>query len=397
MKTILFVHQSADMYGSDRMLLYLVQGLDKSLFNPIVVLPSDGPLRMALRNIGIQTHQVSLARISRATFSPRGLIRMPFQISSSIRTLKRTLGDLKVDIVHSNTVAVVTGAAWASLHKIPHVWHVHEMIVHPWIAKNAFPRMLNMFSDYVVCNSNATKQLLIDIEPRLGSKSSTIWNGLERTEPVDYSKVADLQRRLAIKSGEILIGLVGRINRWKGQSILIDTAEELWHRGLKNIHYLIVGNTPPGQDYFRTELMKKIDKANSRMKITLMNFTEDIWPVFDACDIIVVPSTEPEPFGMVALEAMAAKKPVIAAAHGGLMEIVENGKTGLLFPPGDVQIFADSIEYLAKNPALREQMGNQGFQKMKNQFSLKKYVSSFESLYESIGSKKKAYVTEQPE
>jgi glycosyltransferase involved in cell wall biosynthesis len=98
-------------------------------------------------------------------------------------------------------------------------------------------------------------------------------------------------------------------------------------------------------------------------------FTSDIWPVWTAADIALVPSIEPEPFGRVAIEAMACGLPVVAANHGGLTEIVQDGVTGYLVTPGSAQALADAVERLSKNESLRMDMGQAGARRQVDVFS----------------------------
>lgn len=384
MKTILYVHQSSDMYGSGKMLMTLVQGLDKRRFRSIVLLPRGGPLVEALNSAGIETYVLPLAIIDRATLSTKGLLRLPFEVLRSVRAIDKRLKDTKIDIVHSNTLAVLSGALWAKWRKVPHVWHVHEIIGHPKLVRRMFPSVVRLFSERVMCNSNATRQWLLDIEPRLASKVVTIWNGLERMIPPDRRTIIKLRQELGLRDGDILVVLVGRINRLKGQGLLVEAAELLWKRGQKNIHYLIVGSTPPGQDYHMDNLLSKITSSPAKERISIMGFRDDIWPIWDTCDMVVVPSTEPESFGLVALEAMAAGKPVIAAAHGGLMEIVVED-TGTLVKPGDPIDLANAISRLAMSAELRKRMGEGGLIRQKNEFSLNTYIEKFMTEYQTIG------------
>jgi glycosyltransferase involved in cell wall biosynthesis len=99
-------------------------------------------------------------------------------------------------------------------------------------------------------------------------------------------------------------------------------------------------------------------------------FVSDIYNVWRASDIAVVPSTEPEPFGMVAIEAMACGLPVVAAAHGGLLDIVLDGQTGLLFEPRDASALAEQLFCLACDPQLRLQLGQAGAMRQLSVFSL---------------------------
>ncbi len=384
MVNILFVHQSASLYGSDYALYYLVRGLDKFKFRSIVLLPSKGPLSEALESSGIEVHAVPLIRISRAALSAGGILSLPLDAVRSLRAMNTVLAGVPIDIVHSNTLAVLSGILWAWRKKIPHVWHVHEIIEHPVMVKRFFAWLLRVSSGKVIANSNATREWLITADPRLAEKTECIWNGIERKTTIDNHRAGALRRELGLSGDDRLIALVGRINRLKGQVLLIQAAESLWNRGVRNIHLLIVGSPPPGQEHFKDDLMSRIGKSPAKGHITVMDYKDDIWTVWDACDIAAVPSTEPESFGLTAVEAMIAGKPVIAASHGGLKEIVADGQTGLLFEPGSARDLAEKILKLLTQPSLGKDMGRQGKTRQAQLFSLRQYVSSFENAYAAM-------------
>lgn len=381
MRNVLFIHQSADMYGSDKVLLSLVAGLDRNQFIPIVMLPCDGPLLDALRQIGIRCHIVPMVRVGRATLSLKGLIQLPASAWRSIRAIDMAVSSMQIHLVHSNTLAVLSGAIWATLKKVPHVWHVHEIIERPWFVRKMYAWLLRLFATKVICNSHATLNLLLQDQPFLERKAVVVWNGIERLHPIEQDKAFAFRNSIGLTDSVVLVVLLGRINRWKGHVLLVEAAELLEKRGIVNLHYAMVGSPPDGQEHFLYSLKTRIDRSVVREKISVLDFTPDIWAVWNASDIAVVPSTEPEPFGMVAIEAMTAGKPVIAANHGGLAEIVVNGETGLLFKPNSAEDLAAAIESLANDKYLRIAMGAKGAFRAENQFSITAYVSGISSVY----------------
>ena len=383
-RNVLFIHQAAELYGSDKVLLYLVEGLAGSRYNPIVLLPSDGPLKRELEHANIETHVLPVTKISRATFSLKGILTLPFELIRSVKAINKLLDGRKIHLVHSNTVAVLSGAIWARLHRVPHLWHVHEMIVSPTAVKKGFPFLLRLFSDRVVCNSTMTQNWVISEQHRLAARSEVIWNGLERRSPTNDAASTDFRHRIGAASHDLVVTLMGRFNRWKGQAVLVDAATLLWDQGIRNIRYVMVGSPPPGQEHFLAQLRHRVEQSPARSHIVLLDFLEDIWPIWDATDIAVVPSTEPEPFGLVAIEAMAAGKPVVAASHGGLLDIVQHGVTGLHSPPGDASKLADALRKLIKDDEARRSMGIAGQQRQQSTFSLRNQIDATIRCYDSI-------------
>ena len=135
MISILFVHQGSELYGSDKVLLNIVKGLDGKRFKSIIVLPEDGPLVEELKKAGIEIHFAPVVKITRKTYGPIGLLTLPFSILDAVRKIDRVLKGRRIDMVHSNTIAVLAGAAWARLRSVKHIWHVHEIIHAPMPAR----------------------------------------------------------------------------------------------------------------------------------------------------------------------------------------------------------------------------------------------------------------------
>ncbi len=185
---ILFVHQSCDLYGSDRVLLDIAQAVARAGGEPIVILPGEGPLAQALHAHGIEVHSLSalqVLKLSRASMTARGALRLAAAMPASMASLDRCVGGRRIDLVHSNTLAVLAGALWARRRGVRHLWHVHEIVEHPRLAAFAFPRLVRWFADTVVCNSNATRRWLVQSQPTLSARSTVVWNGVsaETTPP----------------------------------------------------------------------------------------------------------------------------------------------------------------------------------------------------------------------
>jgi glycosyltransferase involved in cell wall biosynthesis len=211
-----------------------------------------------------------------------------------------------------------------------------------------------------------------------------VWNGLVRGTPVNGDLVRAYREQIAIGDDGVLVALVGRINRLKGQTLLVEAAGLLWQQGVRGVRYLLVGSTPDGQEHFLEKLQHAIKQSPAKSAFTLQGFTNDVWTVWDASDIAVIPSTEPESFGLVALEAMVSGKPVIAANHGGLSEILVNGETGLLVTPGNASDLAEAIKLLVTDVALRKKMGMEGELRYRKEFTLEFHVKNMSIIYEQL-------------
>jgi len=377
---ILYIHQSSDLYGSDKVLLTLLQKMKGDGHPVVVVVPSHGPLVDELTGSGIETHIGPVGKIERRMLRG-GIMRLGGEIGEAMRFFDRILAGRPVSLVHSNTLAVLGGGLWARRRRIPHIWHVHEIPTRPSWLRYVYCLLLLVLSRKVIFNSHATADFFLQKAPRLGRKSEVIWNGIE-IPPVQEQIVPGLLRaRLGMADGEILLTLVGRINWWKGQTLLVDAASRLWQEGVRNLHFLFVGSTVSGHEYLLSDLQQGMKASPARDKLHLLGFQPDIFSVWAETDIAIVPSLEPEPFGLVAIEAMSMGKPVIASGHGGLIEILDQGRCGILIEPGNIDDLVSAIVRLAQSPDVRASLGAKGLARVSQHFSAERYVSDVISVY----------------
>ena len=385
MKNILFIHQSAELYGSDKTLLLLLKNLDKNKFKPIVLLPFDGPLKEALENENIEVVIAPVLKLYRKLFTPKNLIGFFKDIKAAFKIVNELHKKHQFTLIYSNTLAVLLGIMFAWKNNIKHLWHVHEIIEKPSLFKKAFVGLLSLKSNtHIVYNSQATK-FFWELNKSIINKGVVIWNGIEINTPESStSELFDIRKNLFLaQPNEIILALVGRISRWKGQMILLDAFNNLVQKN-ENIKLVFVGAPPPNQEKFQEDLEDRISSFNLNDKVLIIPFQNEIHKIWQAIDIAVVPSTEPEPFGMVAIEAMLAHKPIVGSNHGGLTEIIENNATGFLVTPNSVQDLVIALEKLIQNELLRKEMGEKGYLRVTTAFSVEQYVDSFEKFFEKI-------------
>lgn len=377
MKNILFIHQSADLYGSDKTLLILLQHLDRSKFNPIVIIPVDGPLNIELDKIDVEVHIAPVLKLYRNIFKPKNILKFFSEYKRAVKFLDSLNEKHHFDIIYSNTLAVLLGMIYAKKRNIRHIWHVHEIIVHPKIIANTFPKLLNKYADVIVCNSEATQDNLIQRTPCIKTKSIVIHNGVEIQ---DQDKNAVLKEDFGFKVNDIVITLVGRINRLKGHKLVL-TVFLKYFSTQDNIKLLFVGSPVHGQENYLYEVEKFIEENHLEDKVKILSFTKNLNEIWKITDIALMPSTEAESFGLVAVEAMLAKKPVIGSNHGGVTEIIVQNETGLLFESNNDKALYEAIQQLIKDSDKRKSMGEKGFLRAKDIFSIESYIQKFENLF----------------
>lgn len=385
MTNILFIHQSADLYGSDKTMLTLLKHLDKNRFSPVVIIPLDGPLKEELEKEKIKVIIAPVLKLYRKMFNPKNLFQFFREIKSGVSMLDELNKEHKFDLIYTNTLAALLGFIYARKRKIKHLWHVHEIIESPKIFTQLFRKLLqNNANTKIVCNSIQTQKFW-NFNSKIADKSSVIWNGLELPKnKTSADEIATIRKVLfKVNQDEIVISLVGRISRWKGHLLLLNAFNNLLINH-QNIKLVFIGSPPHSQENFLENLNKDIQNYGIEDKVLVIPFQQEIFKFWQSIDIAVVPSTEPEPFGLVAIEAMLAQKPVIGSNHGGLKEIIINDETGLLVEPNNENELSKAIQRLIENQNLRTEFGQKGYQRAVTEFSVEKYINNFEILFEEM-------------
>lgn len=381
MKNVLIINQSSELYGADKALLELIDNYPKD-FMPIVVLEHEGPLKKILLAKNIKVIKCPVIKLNRAVFTFSGSVKLVSDFFKGLYIIRKETKNIQVDLIHSNAISVLVGAFYSFLYKKKHLWHVHEIVEHPKSIANFYPKLVSFFAHRIIFNSKASYNQFLKIRPGIQDKSEVIYNGQTRLEAMaGCEAIAAIKENLFKTSADKkVIGLVGRISRWKGQGILLDAFSNL-QKKYNDIHLVFVGSAPPNQDHFLHNLKSRIGELGLNEKVSIIGFQENIWPVYDAIDISVVPSIEPEPFGLVATEAMLSYKPLIASDHGGLSEIVVHNETGFLFEPRNQTELESKIEQLLQQPDLRKKFGENGFKRVSEKFSTASYVNGIEKAY----------------
>ena len=371
---VLVVHSSAEFYGSDKSLLDVVR-MRPPQMAMTVVLPEDGPLVAALQATGAEVLVGEVCKLQRAMLSPAGLWRTLRAMLGALRFLGALHRQRQFQLVYSNSVAILGGALFARYAGLPHVWHVREIVAGSRKLTWVFRQLVRRMCVRAICNSAETRAWIADGGLAQASRYLVVWNGMDPSgAPVDRDAA---RRSLGASPHELLFVLVGRINSWKGQGLLVEAFAALIRQSaatLPSLRLAIVGSAYVGQEHFEAQLHDAVISSGCAAQITVVPFRDDIEAVWAAADVVVVPSTEPEPFGRVAVEAMGFAKPVIAASHGGLIDIVQDGVTGLLVPPRDASALRDALKRMATDGSLREAMGLAGRDRQRLIFSLQGYV-----------------------
>lgn len=382
--TILFVHGSNDLYGGEVVLLELIRRLDRRQFRPFVVLPKDvrhiNRLSRRLDEERIPYRFIRMAVIRRRYFSPLGLLSFAINFLAGVVTLMYFIWRRRAVLVHSNTMAVPCGALAARLMRRPSIWHVHEIVTRPPGARRILHPLVIALSTQVVAVSHAVRSHIVADCPGQAHKIRVIHNGIDVAAFSGTGGGDEIRSQLGIPESAFLVGMVGKVCRWKGQLLLVEAAKRV-ARQRSGVSFLAVGGVFDDEMHFMNRLRCAVAQARLAGTFVIADYRSDIPEVLRALDLFVLPSTEPDPFPTVVLEAMAAGKPVIACHHGGAAEMVVEGETGLLFSPGCAGPLAAAILRLADDRNLVRSMGQAGRERASAHFRAERYVRDFEAFY----------------
>jgi glycosyltransferase involved in cell wall biosynthesis len=305
------------------------------------------------------------------------------RIRVGTRQLQQRIEEDDTVLVHSTTSAVWGGAFAARRTKTPDLWHVHEIVTQPTVVKNLMAWMIARYSDHIVAISHAVADHLLADQPQLEPRLSVIYDAVDTERFSPDIDGAALRNEWGILPDDVLVGVVGRISAWKGQLMFLEAFVQAQAK-TPNLRAVIVGDAPPNEDW-RVEVLKVwAQDQGIGERVIWAGYRNDSPQVMAALDILALPSIQPEPFGMAILEAMATGKSVIATAHGGPLETVVEGETGYLVSATDPSELASALQTLSTNASLRQKLGTQARQRVKQEFSFTTQIDAFETLYENL-------------
>jgi glycosyltransferase involved in cell wall biosynthesis len=387
---ILFVNTAGAIGGAERSLLGLIGGLDTSRFEPTAVLFRDGPLTRELERIGVPTtvvpvdgsvHRLSLKGTqSSLAGSAVAALRSMHVVVSLARTIRRR----RVSLVHTNGLKahLIAGAA-GRLARARVLWHLRD-IVGDSAWENRTLAIGSRFADRIIANSDATSRA---VAGRARCPIATVHNGVDtrRFHPgVDGSR---FRHDLGINDGSPLIAMVGMFAPWKGQDVFLRAAKQVAER-CPSARFVLVGDeiySTNGHGSYAARLHALASELELEPRVLFAGYRDDMPQVMASIDLLVHASVQAEPFGRVLIEAMAAGKPVIATRAGGVTEIVVDGETGTLVPPGNAEALAGAmVSAIELSPEGRRRLGRKGRARVEERFSLQRHVDAVTAIYASV-------------
>jgi glycosyltransferase involved in cell wall biosynthesis len=339
MPRVLFVDQSGDLGGAELSLLDIARHFRAAA---TVALFGDGPFADRLLAEAVSVEIVG----------GRGRLGVrrddgPLAWLSALGAVGPVVARLVAlcrhhELVYANTQkAFALGALAARLSRRPLIWHLRDILTPEHFGRanlRLVVALSHLAAARVIANSDATAATFVAAGGD-GRRLVTIPNGLDPApwSLVPADQLARLRHELGLRPGPV-VGIFGRLAAWKGQHVLLEALH-----ALPDVQCVVVGDPLFGEEPYRRRLVGLVDELGLGDRVRLCGFRADVPVMMQVCEVIVHASTAAEPFGRVIVEAMLAGRPVIASDAGGAREIVVDGASGILVPPGDVGRLAAAI------------------------------------------------------
>jgi glycosyltransferase involved in cell wall biosynthesis len=367
---ILHLISSGGLFGAERVAVELSKSLKKTYHCE--------PILGVIRNV-YNPHEEILEEAERndilhTVFSCRS--QLDFRLVFSIREfIKKN----RIDIIHCHGYKSNFYGLLASKGQVPSVTTNHNWLTAHWKLKTycLLDSLWIRFFDRIIAVSNEVKNDMLRFKiPK--EKISMIDNGiaLERfAKQVETNNT--MKDQLGFDEKTRIIGTIGSLGIEKGHIYLLEAARQILDR-VKDLRFLIVGDGP-----LRKPLEEKSEKLGIKEQVIFMGQRKDIPELLMAMDIFVLPSIK-EGLPMALLEAMAAKRPVIATRVGAIPKVIENKDTGVLVEPKDIKGLRDAIMNLLSDPGRMDLLARKGFDRVCMDFSSDEMGKNYLKLYTEI-------------
>ena len=330
--TVLFVQPMAERGGSDQALLRLVRTLPREDFEVHVAVPAPHPLAQEFAAAGARLHVVPMRRIS-TSHGAAGWLAYALSWPLSVSRLALLARRVRADVLYTNSLHSWYGFAAAFLARRPHVWHAREVVVQSGAAL-ALERGLTARADLVLAGSQA-------IADQLTARRMVVVH--EHPDPREFAPghAGAFRGREGLPDDAVVAVLLARLDTWKGFEVALE-AWPLVRPRVPEARLLLAGGVVAGKADYAEALRRR---AAATPGVLWLGERRDVPELLADCDLLLAPSTLPEPYGLGLVEALASGCPVVASDAGGPREILAAAGpgAGVLVPTGDARALAVAV------------------------------------------------------
>lgn len=379
MPNVLFTSHSPAISGAEVVLLELLErGEGASAF-----VFQQGPLADALAARGVSVTASRFGGRLSAVRRDRSLLRalpLVWPIAAIIVELARLAP--RYDIVYANSQkAFILSAIATAVSKRPLIWHLHDIPDRSHFGAAQLKLQVglaNRRAARVVVPSRAVADGFVAAGGR-ADLVRIVPNGVTAQEAGDLASGAALRAMLGLRPGPV-IGIFSRLAVWKGQHVALRALATL-----PDVSLVIAGDALFGEEAYAAHLKHLAGELGVADRVFFLGQRSDVAELMRAVDIVVHPSTSPEPFGLTIVESMFAGTPVVATALGAVPDILDGGAAGTMVAPGDSDALADAIEHLLSHPAERQAKTALALQRARDHYTARRMRSTIFGLIGGVG------------
>ena len=358
---VVAVHPNSELYGSDRMFLAAVAALPSGT---VAVTPADGPLGEALRSAGADHRVLAFPVLRKVDLRGARILTFAAAFALAVPRLAWWLRAHQAAVVYVSTVTCPVWVLAARLAGCRVVCHVHENEPDMGAAARRVLLAPLALAHVVLANSRATESWVAAGNPVAARRTEVLYNGVpDPGHPAPAPRTGDGTRRVV---------LVGRLSERKGQDVAVEALARVRTSGI-DAELSLVGAHFPGYEDYVARLHERVAALGLTRHVRFEGFQPDPAPYLAAADVAVVPSRV-EPFGNVAVEALLAGVPTVVSDVQGLTEIVRDGVTGRVVPPGDAATLAAAVTDLLADPEAAAALAARGQADARTRFSTAGYA-----------------------
>lgn len=366
----LLLNHSATMGGAEQGMFDLARLRRDST---LAVLLEDGPFRERLEQAGVPVRVINAGAMHRV----RRDSRLPSTAAlASVWRAAREVAEISRDfdvMLANSQKALIVGALATYRTDTPMLWHLHDIIGPPYFSR------LNIMADVMLANRRAERVIAVSqatadafiAQGGDADKVHVVYNGTDAA-PFEASAARAGRVRAELGLSEVpLVGCFSRIAEWKGQHVLLDAVAEL-----PGVHVLVVGGPLFNEHAYEQQLRDRVRALGIEDRVHFLGHRADVAELLRNVDLVVHPSTAPEPFARTLIESIFAGHAPIASSCGGVPELIDSGRTGFLFPPGDAEALRALLRHLLEHPDVVTQVATRALAHAYENFALPAYADS---------------------
>jgi glycosyltransferase involved in cell wall biosynthesis len=391
-RLVVFVTAAAAMAGVEFNAIRLAEKLDRGRWRVVLVCPEEGDLPDAFRRAGLEVRILPRPRLFSSSVRLGGKYRVPNPaacawnmgaMAFAARSLATLLGEMRPDLIVTKGLYSHFYGGWAARKVgVPCLWHVEDFISERWwgLFRRIFGQAARWLpTELAVIGEPIAAQLPASMLGRV----RVIHNGADTQAFRPGGDPLPVRRELGLPPDSLVIGHIGRLTPWKGQSHLLEAFARIAPT-VPKARLLLVGSPVFDSDAYEKSLHARAEALGLSERVVFAGFRRDVAQVHAAIDILAYPSVEKDNCPLSLLEAMASGLPVAAFDIPGVRFVLDAPDVGLLVPVEQIDSLADALRRLLTDDSLRQRLSCGSRRRIEQSFSLDLHAERFEEAFTDL-------------